>query len=83
MNRQQSLYTRIPKRIPNAMEITVEIRFSKNIMRPTWRFSMPSTLYMPYSRVRCFIRKLLVKNTRMTDRITTTQIPIIMISGIA
>ena len=65
------------------MEITVEIRFSKNMIRPTWRFSMPSTLYMPYSRVLCFIRKLFVKNTRMTERIITTQIPIIMMSGIA
>ena len=83
MNRQQSLYTRMPKRIPRTIEITVEIRLSRNMIRPTCLFSMPSTLYMPYSRVRCFIKKLFVKNTRMTERSTTTQIPIIMISGIA
>ena len=83
MNRQQSLYISMPQRIPATSSATVEIAFSKNMMKPTWRFSMPSTLYMPYSRVRCFIRKLFVKNTRITERIATTAIPMDMMDGIA
>ena len=58
--RKTSLPNTAPDTSPSRSPPPERIRFSQKIMRPTWRFSRPSTPYRPNSVLRRDMRKLLM-----------------------
>ena len=56
----KALASSAPSSSPRAMETAAHSSVSQSTTWATWRLLMPSMLYRPSSRLRCFIRNELV-----------------------